>query len=337
MPPRLVAAGPALLAAGVLVATVIAFAVAERIKLEPSPILQPNVGAQLSVVCRCPHRLVPVAFTVRRGGSVAVKIVDGGGDVVRHLQPRRYYGRRDRVALTWDGRDDGGRRVADGEYRPRIELGRRTIVMPNTITVDTRAPRLAVTNVSRRTISPDGDGRIDAVNIEYTTDEPARASLFVDGKRYERKKRLGTAGTFRWSGKLRGQTVREGRYTLRLRAGDAAGNFSAWSRPIESGSSSSRSRPPRPRPWRLEVRHPRRQRRGSRDGGARRSPPPDEPRPRLASRSPPRRPLPRHRLGERPPRVDDPARAAAEAEAGGRDRDRESRSVSAYTRVDPVT
>ncbi len=232
MPPRLVAAGPALLAAGVLVATVIAFAVAERIKLEPSPILQPNVGAQLSVVCRCPHRLVPVAFTVRRGGSVAVKIVDGGGDVVRHLQPRRYYGRRDRVALTWDGRDDGGRRVADGEYRPRIELGRRTIVMPNTITVDTRAPRLAVTNVSRRTISPDGDGRIDAVNIEYTTDEPARASLFVDGKRYERKKRLGTAGTFRWSGKLRGQTVREGRYTLRLRAGDAAGNVSAWSRPI---------------------------------------------------------------------------------------------------------
>lgn len=232
MPSRLVAAGPALLAAAVLVATVIAFAVAERIKLEPSPILQPNVGAQLSPVCRCPQRVVPVAFTVRRGGTVAVKVVDSDGDVVRHLDRRRHYGSRERVALTWDGRDDRDRRVPDGRYRPRIELGRRTIVMPNTIVVDARPPALDVTAVSRRTISPDGDGRSDAFTVDYTTDEPARASLFVDGKRYERKKRLSTGSTFRWNGRLGGRDLPPGRHVLRLRAGDPAGNVSRWSRPI---------------------------------------------------------------------------------------------------------
>ena len=225
-------AAPAALAVAVLAATALAFAVAERIKLEPSPILQPRVGTELSPVCRCAQRLAPVAFTLRKGGRVSVAIVDSNGKIVTHLLRSRPYGRRDRVSASWDGRDDHGRVLPDGDYRPRIELRRRTIVMPNTITLDTRAPKLAIGPVSRRLISPDGDGRFDGLTIDYTTDEPARAILFVDGKRYEEKKRLETSGTFRWYGKLDGRDLGPSLHHLTVAARDDAGNVSARSKSI---------------------------------------------------------------------------------------------------------
>src|SRR5215208_2292889 len=219
------------MALAILAATAIAFAVAERMKLEPSPILQPRVSQQLSPVCRCSQRVARIGFVLRKGGDVSVAVVDSDGDIVRRLGSARY-GRRDRVDVAWDGRDGRGRTLPDGDYRPRIELGRRTIVMPNVISIDTRAPHLKVESVSRRLISPDGDGRFDGVTIDYSTDEPARAILFVDGRRYEAKKRLDTMGTFRWYGKLDGRDLRPGVHPLALAARDPAGNSSERSRPI---------------------------------------------------------------------------------------------------------
>jgi len=222
---------PTALALAVLVATTIAFAVAERMKLEPSPILRPRVAEELSPVCRCSRRVAHIAFTLRKGGHVSVAVVDADGDIVRRLGSARYR-RREGVNVVWDGRDGRGRVLPDGDYRPRIELGRRTIVMPNTIRIDTHAPRLTIDSVSRRLISPDGDGRFDGVTIDYTTDELAHAILVVDGTRYEEKKRLETAGSFRWYGKLDGRDLGPGVHRLTVAVRDRAGNVSARSRPI---------------------------------------------------------------------------------------------------------
>ena|SRR5436190_2960196 len=221
-----------LLSAAVLVATVVAFAVAERLKLEPSPILHPHVTEVFSPVCRCPQRRAQVAFTLRKGGDVSVAIVDAGGKIVRTLRRRRHERRGDRVSATWDGRDDHGRVLPTALYRPRIELGRRTIVMPNRIQIDVRRPTLRVTKAAPRVISPDGDGRLDGVTIGYQLDEPARVVLRVGGIRYEERRGLRTSGTFRWFGKLRGRALRQGVYPLALVATDLAGNRSAPSRPI---------------------------------------------------------------------------------------------------------
>lgn len=224
-------AAPTLLAVAVLAATALAFAVTERMKLEPSPILKPNVAEVFSPVCDCPQDVAPISFALRKGGRVSVAVVDADGDVVRHLE-RGSYSRGDRVAARWDGRDDDGRRVPDGTYQPRIELGRRTIVMPNTIVLDARPPAIRVTSVSRPQISPDGDGRFDGVTIRYAVDEPAHVVLRVGGRRYEERRGTDVAGTFRWYGKLDGRDLRAGTHVLRLVARDLAGNVSEPSAPV---------------------------------------------------------------------------------------------------------
>ena len=66
----------------------------------------------------------------RRSGSAcdgptasSVEIVDGDGDVVRELARSRPQGRPP-VTYVWDGRDDDGRVVDEGIYRPRVHLDR---------------------------------------------------------------------------------------------------------------------------------------------------------------------------------------------------------------------
>jgi hypothetical protein len=224
-------AAPTLLAVAVLAATALAFAVSERMKLEPSPILKPHVTAVFSPACACPQDAAAIGFTLRKGGHVSLAVVDGDGHVVRHLE-RSDYSRGDSVTGRWNGRDDRGRRLPDATYQPRIELGRRTIVMPNTIVLDTRPPSIRVTSVSRREISPDGDGRSDGVTIGYAVSEPAHVVLRVGARRYEERRGTDTTGTFRWSGKLDGRGLRVGIHVLRLVATDLAGNPSEPSEPV---------------------------------------------------------------------------------------------------------
>ena len=87
--------------------------------------------------------------------------------------------------VEWDGRDDEGRIVPDGSYRPRLTLesGARSFVLRNPIQLDTRAPKMTVTRVSPKVFSPDGDGRNDQVIVRYRVDEPAHGILRVDGVR----------------------------------------------------------------------------------------------------------------------------------------------------------
>ena len=86
--------------------------------------------------------------------------------------------RRGKVTYTWNGRDDQGRFVPEGVYRPRVHLAdqHRTIDLPNDMRVDTTAPRITVVSVSAADVSPDGDGRGDRVVVAYKTSEPPTGS-----------------------------------------------------------------------------------------------------------------------------------------------------------------
>ena len=146
---------------------------------------------------------------------------------MRTLVSHRHYRRRDLVRLSWDGRYEDGRLVPDGVYRPRIDLPRRTpILMPNTIEVDTRPPRVRVTGTTRPVISPDGDGRFDGFTIAYALDAPARGVLYVDGRRLALKRSVRQADEFRWYGRLDGGRPRTGTYAVAVGALDEAGNES---------------------------------------------------------------------------------------------------------------
>lgn len=214
-----------LIVLALLGATAAAFAVTERLKLERSPITGTRVDRVFSPVCECARDVAVISFVLRSSGSVTVQLLDSGGDRVRTLVRDRDEG-RGRVSYTWDGRDDLERIVEDGVYRPRVllEENGRTIVLPNPIRVDTRAPRIRLLRVFPRIFSPDGDGRRDRIVARYEIDEAARAMMLVDGRRRVLSKFRETAGQLVWFGRVNGRAVRPGTHEIRLRAFDRAGN-----------------------------------------------------------------------------------------------------------------
>ncbi len=123
----------------------------------------------------------------------------------------------------WDGRDDRGRVVPEGAYRPRVELDKlgRAIEFPRVIRVDKTPARIEVTRLNPRVISPDGDHRADAVRIRYEANEPVQALLLVNGRK-EVETALRRSGAIVWS--PRGG--KRGSYSLSVATVDAAGNRS---------------------------------------------------------------------------------------------------------------
>jgi hypothetical protein len=222
-----------LIVLALLGATAAAFAVTERLKLERSPITGTRVDRVFSPVCECARDVAVISFVLRRPDGVTVQLIDGDGRRVRTLVRDRDE-QRGRVAYTWDGRNDADRIVEDGVYRPRVLLEKhgRTIVLPNPMRVDTRAPRIRLLRVFPRVFSPDGDGRRDRVVARYEIDDPARAMMLVDGRRRVLSKFRETEGQLVWFGRVDGRSVRPRTYEIRLRAFDRAGNRSSTRRVV---------------------------------------------------------------------------------------------------------
>jgi hypothetical protein len=218
-------------------ATTAAFAVAERLKLERSPITVPNrQGAftrEFSPVCDCDQEVAGLQLRFRRDEVVTAVIVDARDRPVRTLAERAFIGRGDHT-FHWDGRDDVGQVVPDARYRLRLrfERERRSILVQPTIRVDTKPPRLRGVTFGPEAISPDGDGRGDRFSVFYRASEEAKAELVVDGqvvvKTLYRAKR--TAYRINWRGcleacnSLEPTVVKRGDHEARLVVHDLAGN-----------------------------------------------------------------------------------------------------------------
>ena len=217
---------PAALIAALLVATAAAFAYTERLKLTPAPIKNTRVDRLFSPVCECGTDAARISFRLRRHDRITVSIVNRRGDVIRTLVSGRNH-RAGAVLVYWDGRDDLGRLVGDGAYKPRVKLAlnRRTIVLPNPIRVDTTPPRVELVQAKPLLISPDGDGRADRVIVSYRVDEPAQVSLYVDGVRRVVKRGSKQTGTIDWNGKVASTPLATGPHELSLVARDLAGNL----------------------------------------------------------------------------------------------------------------
>jgi flagellar hook capping protein FlgD len=222
-----------LIVLALLGATAAAFAFTERLKLEKSPITGTRVDKVFSPVCECARDVSVISFRLRKPGTVTVDMLNSSGKPVRTLVRDRRE-QAGRVSYTWDGRDDAGRVVAEGIYRPRVRLRQhgRTIVLPNPIRVDPTAPRITLLSVFPRVFSPDEDGRGDRVTAWYEIDEPGRAMMLVDGRRRVLEKFRTTEGRLIWFGVVDGRSVRPGLYEIRLRAFDRAGNRSARTRAV---------------------------------------------------------------------------------------------------------
>ncbi len=215
-----------LLVVALLGGTAAAFAVTQGLKIEPSPILAPRIAKVFSPACDCATRVARISFRLRKPDRVRVEIVDSSGDVVRTLV-RGLRLRSGTVSYSWNGRNDAGRFVPEGVYKPRVHLTdqHRTIDLPNEMRVDTTAPKVTVVSVEPRRISPDGDGHGDRVRIRYRFGEPAHAVLYVDGTRVIYTRSQVQRSSIDWNGKVKGRVVKPGAHRLRLAAEDRAGNL----------------------------------------------------------------------------------------------------------------
>jgi hypothetical protein len=211
---------PTILALLLIVATATAFAVTQRLKLEPSPISQTRVSDVFSPVCRCATKAANIDFSLRRADHLRIAIRTGSGELT---VAEGSFPQGD-VHVRWDGRDASGEIVPDGIYYPLVQLQRagRTIDLPNPIRVDTIRPSIRLRSVRPRVFRPG----MEKVTVTYTVSEHAHALLFVDGRRrvFTASKRL--RYLLHWSGKVHGHAIRPGRHKLKLVAEDLAGNRS---------------------------------------------------------------------------------------------------------------
>jgi hypothetical protein len=213
----------------VLVAgTAAAFTVSEKLKLERSPVTAPRFARQFSPVCDCATDVARLMLRFRRAETVDAVVVDAQGEPIRVLAERERVGKGDHT-FTWDGRGVGGEIVPDGTYRLRLRLrnGGRTILVPTTIRVDTKAPKVVLVRVRPKAFSPGGGGRKGHVKVVYRSSERGRPELLVDGHPAVTGRIRGKgSASLNWGGKVGGETVEVGSYELSVRVSDLAGNVS---------------------------------------------------------------------------------------------------------------
>lgn len=224
---------PTLLVLGLLGGTAAAFAVTEGLKLEKSAITNTKVS-KIVAPDSGSNSTASIQFLLRKPDRLTVEIVNGSGEVVRTLARSRS-ARRGTQQFLWNGRDNAGKVVPDGTYRPRVHLARehRTILLPNPIRMDATPPLVRLVSVSPRRFSPDGDFQREHVRIQYQTSERARVILYVDGDRRTTVKRYLRAGKLDWGGRA-ARGLRPGPHLIRLRAYDLATNVGPPSRALSA-------------------------------------------------------------------------------------------------------
>jgi hypothetical protein len=204
---------------GLLLATAAAFAITEHLKLIKSPIYLPDVTKVFSPGTT----KAEVSFKLRHPDSVTVTIVDSSGNTVATLSHEASEPKNALLTFRWDGHTPTGIAPNGSVYYPQVHLvsGRRTILMPNKIVIDTVPPKVLSAS--------DEDGILvrrgtHGVAIHYVFSERAHASVYLGGRRIILGRSSLPIGKVKWNGKVGGKQLPPGRYVLEVAAVDIAGN-----------------------------------------------------------------------------------------------------------------
>ena len=148
------------------------------------------------------------------------------------------------ASFTWSGLGAGGSPLPDGSYRLTVRasdaLGNDGAATTRTVTIDTDAPTLDLTGAAAdasgpeaaRTFTPNGDDQADVLDVGYDVSQGGTLELVVRDASdvVVRRTFIGTSagpGSVDWDGRNDdGGSVPDGRYEVRLRAKDRAGNTS---------------------------------------------------------------------------------------------------------------
>lgn len=137
MPRRKVDAA-AVVFALLVVATVAAFAYAQRVKRDPQVIDNFKIAGKhtnaFTPAGPC-HTRIRLKFRTTTSNDATVQIIKPGGALVRTLAEGEFLKRYSYHAFHWDGKDDAGQIQPAGRYRMRVTLedeGRK-LTLPGSI------------------------------------------------------------------------------------------------------------------------------------------------------------------------------------------------------------
>lgn len=135
---------PAIVFALLVLATLAAFAYAQRVKRDPlvldrvSFVGAPRHKGQPVVHAFTPNRdcrldLMRIRFRTTISGKGTVQVIKPGGRVVYTLARDEFLKRYTFHTYFWDGRQRGGGTAHPGRYKLRVRFGDRTLVTPGVI------------------------------------------------------------------------------------------------------------------------------------------------------------------------------------------------------------
>jgi len=218
-----------------VLATLGAFVVTQKLKSSPPLVVRPHISTVFSPAPDARVRRARISFWIVHPDDVSVSIVDDEGTIVRRLVDGRHLPSHKRMVLWWNGRTDGGAVARDGVYRVRVALLHqgRTIDLSPSIRLDTRPPRPLVTDVTPHA----GDGPaflpqhgVHAVTIHVTGTEGRSARVLIYRTDVSPPRQVGQLHipfhqrTVTWDGTLGGRPAPPGTYLMGLLVADRPGN-----------------------------------------------------------------------------------------------------------------
>ena len=218
-----------------VIATLGAFLLAQRIKQQPKAVDAQTLTRVFSPNGDGRNEVARFSIRLRRGDDVDVTVLDRETDKeVRHLVVNRHIPAKQTFGFTWDGRTDTGRLAPDAYYKLLITLrgqGRSSIANKRFI-LDTAPPVPAVralgpgsgpaivpargarTGVTLRVADPGTDAPQWTI---WRTDTPKPAAVVrIPSARGQRE--------VYWDGRVDGRPAPAGTYLAQVRTRDVAGN-----------------------------------------------------------------------------------------------------------------
>jgi FlgD Ig-like domain len=226
-----------------VLATLGAFVVTQKLKSAPPLVVRPHISSVFSPAPGARVREARVSFWIVHADDVTISIVDSGGRIVRTLLDGGHVPARVRIARFWNGRTSSGARAPDGRYRVRVALIHqgRTIDLPQRIALDTRPPRPRVTGVTPQRASGPAfwpQHGVHALTVHVRGTEGRRARLLIYRTDVTPPRRVGTLtipprqASVVWDGTLGGRPAPAGTYLMGLLVADRAGNVGSFPAPL---------------------------------------------------------------------------------------------------------
>lgn len=226
----------------VILGTAGSFALAQRLKRAPTIVYDWHALKLFSPKVEGPAQRARFSFKVRLKEDQATLIVTNlAGEPIRTIKEDIPVRAGKQIKSSWDGADDAGRSVPDGEYRVQVVLQEagRAVQLPFTLTKDTTPPQPKLLSIGpektgdrpRPELLPRADGKPAVVryravgrsrNITVFRTDLVRPRAVLEVPITD------DTGKWEWDGTVKGRPVAPGTYLVAVSAKDLVGN-EGWS------------------------------------------------------------------------------------------------------------